>query len=62
MLFRSGQAWMFLGEMYDKGVNVPEDIPMAVSCYQKAADKKVAGAADALGHFKKTLFGKWKRR
>ena len=58
----NGQAWMFLGEMYDKGVNVPEDIPMAVSCYQKAADKKVAGAADALGHFKKTLFGKWKRR
>ncbi len=44
----NGQAWMFLGEMYDKGV--------------KAADKKVAGAADALGHFKKTLFGKWKRR
>lgn len=58
----SGQAWMFLGDMYDKAVGVPEDIAMAISCYQKAADKKIAGASDALGRYKKTLFGKWKRR
>ncbi len=58
----NGQAWMFLGDMYDQGVGVPENIPTAVSCYQKAADKKIAGSTEALGRYKKTLFGKWKRR
>lgn len=58
----SGQAWMFLGDMYDKGVGVAENIPMAVSCYQKAAGKKIEGASEALGRYKKTLFGNWKRR
>lgn len=58
----NGQAWMFLGDMYDQAIGVPENISMAVSCYQKAADKKIAGAADALGRYKKTLLGKWKRR
>jgi len=58
----SGQAWMFLGEMYDKAVGVAEDIPMAVYCYQKAAEKKEEGASQALSRYKKTLFGKWKRQ
>lgn len=58
----NGQAWMFLGDMYDQAVGVPEDISMAVSCYQKAAEKKITGASEALGRYKKTLFGKWKRR
>lgn len=58
----SGQAWMFLGDMYDQAIGVPENISMAVSCYQKAADKKISGAAEALGRYKKTLLGKWKRR
>lgn len=58
----NGQAWMFLGDMYDQAAGVPENIPMAVSCYQKAVDKKIMGAAQALGRYKKTLFGKWKRR
>lgn len=58
----NGQAWMFLGDMYDKAAGVPENIPMAVSCYQKAAEKKIPEAFDALGRYKKTLFGKWKRR
>lgn len=58
----SGQAWMFLGDMYDKAVGVPEDIPMAVSCYQKAAAKKIPEASQALERYKKTLFGKWKRK
>lgn len=58
----NGMAWKFLGDMYDAGVGVPENIPMAISCYQKAAEKKVAGAAEALGRYKKTLFGKWKRK
>lgn len=58
----NGQAWMFLGDMYDQAVGVPENIPMAVSCYQKAAEKKIAGASEALNRYKKTLFGKWKRR
>lgn len=57
-----GQAWMFLGDMYDQAVGVAENIPMAVSCYQKAADKKIEGASEALGRYKKTLFGKWKRK
>lgn len=58
----NGMAWKFLGDMYDAGVGVPENIPMAISCYQKAAEKRVAGAAEALGRYKKTLFGKWKRK
>ena len=58
----NGQAFMFLGDMYDQAVGVPENIPMAVSYYQKAAEKKIAGASEALGRYKKTLFGKWKRR
>lgn len=58
----NGQAWMFLGDMYDQAVGIPENIPMAVSCYQKAAEKKIAGASEALNKYKKTLFGKWKRR
>lgn len=58
----SGQAWMFLGDMYDQAIGVPENISMAASCYQKAADKKIPGAAEALNRYKKTLLGKWKRR
>ncbi|MBD5395265.1 MAG: sel1 repeat family protein [Lachnospiraceae bacterium] len=56
------QAWMYLGDMYDQGIGVPEDISKAVSCYQKAADKNIQGASEALERYKKTLFGKWKRR
>ncbi len=59
---KNNLAWKFLGDMYDEGIGVSENISMAVSCYQKAADKGVAGAAEALGRYKKTLFGKWKRR
>lgn len=55
-------AWKFLGDMYDGGVGVPENIPMAVSYYQKAAAKGTAGASEALKCYKKTLFGKWKRK
>ena len=58
----SGQAWMFLGDMYDQAAGVPEDISMAVSCYQKAVSKKIPEASEALERYKKTLFGKWKRR
>lgn len=57
----NGQAWMFLGDMYDQAVGVPEDISQAVSCYQKAAGKKIPGADQALSRYKKTLLGKWKR-
>lgn len=56
------QAWKFLGDMYDEGIGVPVNIPMAVSCYQKAAGKGDAEAAEALGRYKKSLFGKWKRK
>ena len=55
-------AWKFLGDMYDGAVGVPENIPMAVSCYQKAAGKGISVATDALKRYKKTIFGKWKRK
>ncbi len=58
----NGMAWKFLGDMYDGGVGVPENVPMAVTCYQQAADKGIGGAKEALGRYKKTLFGKWKRK
>lgn len=58
----NGMAWKFLGDMYDEAVGVPENVPMAVTCYQQAADKGIAGAKEALGRYKKTLFGKWKRK
>lgn len=56
------QVWKELGDMYDKGLGGPEDLEQAVSCYQKAAAAGVAEAGEALGRYKKTLLGKWKRR
>lgn len=48
--------------MYDKGLGGPKDLEKAVSCYQKAAAAGVAEAGEALGRYKKTLLGKWKRK
>ncbi len=56
------QVWKDLGDMYDKGLGGPEDLEKAVSCYQKAAAAGVAEAGEALGRYKKTLLGKWKRK
>jgi len=58
----SSIAWKYLGDMYDKGLGTPEDVSMAVSCYQKALDAKYLPASEELLRFKKTLFGKWKRK
>ena len=60
--YEDGDAYRCMGEIYDKGLGVPEDIEKAVSWYQKAVNAGCEGAKDSLGHFKKTLFGKWKRK
>lgn len=51
-----------LGDMYDRGLGVMEDVAMAVSYYEKAANKGNEQAKQDLKRFKKTLLGKWKRR
>ena len=58
----NGYVWRYLGEMYDKGLGVPEDAPKAAECYQKALKAGCTVASEDLSRFKKTLFGKWKRR
>lgn len=55
-------ACIGMGDMYDKGLGVPEDVQMAVSYYQKAEKWSNPLAAERMSHFKKTLFGKWKRK
>ncbi len=55
-------ACIGLGDMYDKGLGVPESVETAVSYYQKAEKWANPMAAERMSHFKKTLFGKWKRR
>lgn len=51
-----------LGLMYDKGLGVQEDVAKAVSYYEKAAAGGNPDAGKAMEHFKKTIFGKWKRK
>jgi len=58
----TGLSWKYLGDMYDKGLGVPENVPMAVSCYEKAVKAGEASASEELLRFKKGLFGKWKRK
>lgn len=58
----SAVSWRYLGDMYDKGLGVPENVSSAVSCYQKALAAGDSLAGEALQRFKKTLFGKWKRK
>jgi len=55
-------AYKFLGDMYDQALGVPENLNMAVACYQKASALGIADAAEELNRFKKTIFGKWKRK
>jgi len=55
-------AWKHLGDMYDQGLGVPENVSLAASCYQKAVDAGASSANKELLRFKKTLFGKWKRK
>ncbi len=58
----SSVSWKYLGDMYDRGLGVPENISSAVACYQKALAAGDMSASEELLRFKKTLFGKWKRR
>jgi len=58
----SSAAWKYLGDMYDQGLGVPENAASAVACYQKAVAAGDKSASEELLRFKKTLFGKWKRK
>lgn len=51
-----------LGDIYSKGLGVEEDIQKAVSYYENAASRGNAEASERMKQFKKTIFGKWKRR
>lgn len=55
-------ACVGLGDIYSQGLGVPEDIGKAVSYYQNAASRGNAEASERMKQFKKTIFGKWKRR
>lgn len=57
-------ASMFnLGITYENGSGVPQDYKMAVAWYQKAKEAGFgAGADKALAKFKRTLFGKIKKK
>ncbi len=48
------------GMIYARGLGVAEDIPKGVAYLQKAGNHQEA--KEELLHYKKTLFGKWKRR
>mgnify|MGYP001046983514 CR=1 FL=1 len=56
------KATRYLGVIYDQGLGVDEDIAKAVSYYQKALEGGYPEAEQDLNRFKKTIFGKWKRR
>lgn len=56
------EAWKYLGDMYDKGLGVQEDINQAIAYYQKAFQGGFKAAGQELSRYKKTLFGKYKRR
>jgi len=58
----SAAAWKYLGDMYDQGLGVPENVPAAVDCYQKALKAGDLTASRELLRFKQTFFGKWKRK
>ncbi len=57
----SGEAWKHLGDLYDQGIGEPENIKKAAECYQKALEAGDKSASEPLSHYKKTLFGRWKR-
>lgn len=57
-----GEAYYYLGQMYDHGLGVESKIPTAVMYYQKAAANKYEDANKELLGFRKTIFGRWKRR
>ena len=57
-----GEAYHFLGDIYDQGIGVEAKIPTAVIFYQKALSHGYQDAAKDLARFRKTIFGRWKRR
>ncbi|MBQ9991089.1 MAG: sel1 repeat family protein [Lachnospiraceae bacterium] len=50
-----------LGRIYCEGLGMPKDIAKGVDFFRRAA-KDAPEAAEELKNYKKTLFGKWKRR
>lgn len=57
-----GEAYWCLGEIYDKGLGMPENVEMAAFNYEKAAAYGCVKAQADVARFKKNLFGKWKRK
>lgn len=57
-----GEAYHFLGLIYDQGLGVEVKLPVAVTYYQKALANGYADASKDLAGFRKTIFGRWKRR
>lgn len=51
-----------LGEIYAEGLTVLEDIPRGIDLFEQAAELGSQEAKDNLKKYKKTIFGKWKRR
>lgn len=54
------EAYYILGCIYGQGLGVQEDIPKAVEYLRKAG--KLDKAKEELRHYKRSLFGQWKRR
>ena len=57
-----GESYQFLGLIYDQGLGVEVKLPVAVTYYQKALANGYADASKDLAGFRKTIFGRWKRR
>ena len=57
-----GEAYHFLGLIYDQGLGVEVKLPVAVTYYQKALANGYTDASKDLAGFRKTIFGRWKRR
>lgn len=60
--YMNSMAWNALGEVYADGLGVDEDIKTGVSFFRAAIECGSEEAQKNLSRFKKTLFGKWKRR
>lgn len=56
-----GIVWNGLGNAYGYGEGVDEDFKKAVEYYRSAVDAGNENAEESLAHFKKNIFGQWKR-
>lgn len=57
-----GNAYRALGEIHEKALGVPVNVNKAVYYYEKASHHGCEKAKEDLKHFRKNMFGKWKRK